>query len=208
MCVPFSAQAERWKDRKGRTVTADYAGFNRAFALQLASEEGKITAIPLENISEESLALARKVGVEDFVETSQKNLPWVVGFLLLSFVISSAALFTVSRMMRSEYTLWTATQTAGFLAVIGGISFIGLCVGLSMSSQLIVGIFATIGLLTPIVVLSKMYHVDFGGGLIYFILYLFLSAAAQVPLYFLLLRFSLYEGLIYDLAGMVVSLYA
>ena len=115
--IAVSAWGDEWVDRKGRRIQAEYVGFDQQMKIKLAGKSDKVIAVTMSELSSGSQAYARKVGVEYFVSSVQKSLPWFALYVLGTTFLTGVAVFATSRTMGSTYTWWTAAQCAGFFVV-------------------------------------------------------------------------------------------
>ena len=209
MLFVFAAAAwgDEWVDRKGRRIQAEYVGFDQQMKIKLAGKSDKVIAVTMNELSSGSQAHARKVGVEYFVSSVQKSLPWFALYVLGTTFLTAVAVFATSRTMGSTYTWWTAAQCAGFFFVVASIVVIGVLVGISISHKITVAVFLTIGILSPVAVLSKMFGVSSGGGVVYFLCFLFYASLLIGGSGFLLMRFGLFSDSVYAVRGMLFSLF-
>ena len=208
----FEAQAafsdpKTWADRAGRKMTAEFLGYDGKGGLVFEKSNERVVTVPFAKMSDESLFEARRMEVEYMVGLVQKGLPKVVLGLLVGVVLLALALFIAGRMLRSEYTFWTAIQAAGYLAVVGVLGLITYMVGLSISHKIVVGVAAVVFLITPFIVVGKMYGVPAGGAVVHTLIALVLIAIVCFGGFVVLKDNDLLIGAIHAFKGMTLSLY-
>jgi hypothetical protein len=202
LCFTAIVRADTWVDQEDRKIEATFGGFVDG-RIRLNPDTRAPMYIDIDQLASGERPHVQRAGVDHLIGLLQKDLPVFVGVVLTLSLLTLVASWIAATLMGRERSFLDAGQAGFYITVAFLFAFCMLMAAFAGKPGYLALVAGILAMLTPVIIMMKIYEVPFLFGCILFLAVAVMVAGAAFALSIPLQKYPLYHHLAQQFSGLI-----